>query len=105
MPVALEDIDGESRQLLGRHAAIDAGVLQGAIEPCDVLIELEKLVAEAARHVIDALAAGETPVEDRDLGLARRYEATSDVANPLFHRTRPPDIFWSAETGRRMAAL
>src|SRR5262245_8815978 len=87
MLIALEDLDGEPRHLIGRDAGIDTRILQGAIEPSNVLVELEELVTEAARDVIDALTAGKASVEDRDLGFARRYEGAIDVAKSLFHRT------------------
>src|SRR5262249_44896161 len=65
---------------------VDANILQGTIEPRDMLVELEQLVAEAASYVIDAFAAGEASVKDRDLGLARGYKVAVDVAKSLFHR-------------------
>src|SRR5262245_24839676 len=87
MLIAIEDLDGEPRHLIDRHPAIDTRILQGAIEPSNVLVELEELVAEAARDVIDALTAGKASVENRDFGFARRYEGAIDVAKSLFHRT------------------
>src|SRR5262249_14132073 len=77
----------------GRHATIDPGILQRTIETRDVLVELEELVSETAGDVVDAFAASEAAVEDRDPSLARRHEAAVDVAYSVFHRIHHPGAF------------
>jgi hypothetical protein len=46
-------------------------------------------VSETAGDVVDAFAASEAAVEDRNPGLARRHEAAVDVTYSVFHRSHP----------------
>ena len=56
MAVALEDVLADCDHLLSAHAGIDAQVLQGTVEALHVLLQLERLAAEAARHVEGTVA-------------------------------------------------
>jgi hypothetical protein len=56
MAVAFEYVLADRDHLLGAQAGIDAQVLQGTVEALHVLLQLERLAAETARHVEGAVA-------------------------------------------------
>src|SRR5262249_4547841 len=62
MGVAADNFVRDFGHLLRRHADVDPQVSEGAIEPIDMLLHLERTAIEGPRHVEAAIAVDEAPV-------------------------------------------
>src|SRR5262249_26552020 len=93
--VVLEHLAGRLLHLVSGDAQRHARVAAGAVEPVDVLAQLEGPPAEGARRVVDGIAVLHAAVEDGDRRLALRNERAVEIDHALLHRC----LLWAGLRG------
>src|SRR5205823_3010865 len=83
VPVAIEHVLADLDHLRRLEPAVDPGVAQRAVEPVDVLLDLEDAPVEGAGHVEHAVALRKAAVAEGNHHLALRNDLAVEIGDAL----------------------